>query len=325
MVKSIDKEQLQFELWSECNSNCTFCYLGKEKRHTPIELKVKNLDTTLQMISDESIYERYDTLAYLGGEFFQGQLNTPEIKEKFFKLMQKTEELYEKGLIKEIWLYATMTIGDQQDLFDTLEIFKSALDNGDFWVLTSYDTRGRFHSQKMHDTWDSTMLKLREIYPKIKLNVTSILSADLIRKYMNDEFSFQRMMDKYKCVFFLKQGYVANSEDYLSMDAKMAMQARVGDFFPKRKDFLHFLIKFKKQESSDMWNRLFNIKYRASTLYRNYNTEGRQFERNTRHKDSKVEEEGAALAKCGHVASYSCYIDSDRCCLCDKLAISDDG
>ena len=60
--------------------------------------------------------------------------------------MEKTAWLKDNGYVKNVWIYATMTIGDQKDLYDSLEKFK---DKKDFWILTSYDTMGRFHTQKM--------------------------------------------------------------------------------------------------------------------------------------------------------------------------------
>lgn len=117
------KKQLQFEIWEECNSKCKFCYLGKINLLTPNHVKLKSLQLILDKISDLSIYDEYDVISYLGGEFFQGQLNTPEIKELFFKLMEKTAWLLENKYIREVWIYATLTIGNQEDLYKSLEYF----------------------------------------------------------------------------------------------------------------------------------------------------------------------------------------------------------
>ena len=317
MTKSHNKGQLQFELWQECNNHCLFCYNSLRIDHTPEEVKLKSMEGALEKISDLSIYEKYDTLAYLGGEFFQGQLNSVSVREKFFELMQKTEELYENGYITEIWMYATMTIGDQKDLFNTLELFKKPIEDGNFWILTSYDTFGRFHTLKMEKTWCNTMQKLRENYKNLRLNVTSILSQDLIEKYLDGRFSFKAIMDKYDCVFFLKQ---PGNGDF----TKEEMEKRVGNFFLKRNDFLKFLRKFKNEESDDMWTKLFNIKYRADTLYRNYNDPARTMELTSRHKDIGQEEDGCALAPCGHLTNYQAYIDSDCCVICDRNMLDGD-
>ena len=167
-----------FNIQTECESYIANnmlvhnCYLGEGNRFTSNEIKLKSLQNTIDKISDLSIYKEYDTLSYLGGEFFQGQLRTPEIKEKFMELMEKTAWLKDNGYIKNVWIYATMTIGDQHDLYEALEKFK---DKNDFWILTSYDTMGRFHTPKMLETWDYNMRHIHELYPEIKFNITSII------------------------------------------------------------------------------------------------------------------------------------------------------
>ena len=43
-----------------------------------------------------------------------------------------------------------------------------------------------------------------------------------------------------------------------------------------------------------------------------------------RYKDDShetSETESSILSKCGHVYNYTCYVDSDKCCLCDKNMI----
>ena len=165
-------KQLQFELWQECNSKCTFCYLGRNNCGTPDGVKITNMNNAIKMLSNEKTFEEYDTIAFSGGEFFQGQLNTKEVKDKFMELMSLTANLLNKELIKHVWIYATLTIGDQKDLYETLDLFKDT--KGDFWVLTSYDTLGRFHSQKMEDNWSYHMKHIHELYPNFKFNITKL-------------------------------------------------------------------------------------------------------------------------------------------------------
>ena len=45
-------KQLQFELWKECNSKCTFCYLGNTNRFTSEETKLYNLEKALSTIKN---------------------------------------------------------------------------------------------------------------------------------------------------------------------------------------------------------------------------------------------------------------------------------
>ena len=143
-------KSLQFELWQECNSRCKFCYLGPENRKTEDSIKLKTLKKVYEKISDPKTFDEFDNLSYIGGEFFQGQLANPEVKELFMKIMSKTADYLREGTINSVWLCATLTLGDQKDLYEVLDLFKDIkreehASNG-LWIISSYDTIGRFHT-----------------------------------------------------------------------------------------------------------------------------------------------------------------------------------
>lgn len=319
----MQKKSMQFELWQECNSLCKFCYLGKENRCTPNRLKEKVLDATFEKISDLSNYEEYDTLSFIGGEFFQGQLADQTVREKFYKIMNKAHWLMKNGYINSIWMCATLTIGEQKDLYEFLDIFSDiqpTTPNGGVWICTSYDTIGRFHSEKMHDNWKYHMKNIHDKYPHVKFNTTMILTGDLVAKFLNDEFSFTEFSKQYNTNFFFKQpapGHFGYSGD---MESKQRMEEYLPNFFPKRSDFLQFLSKFS-QTNPEIFSHLFNIEFRADDLYRNFNDEERLMVWNHRFKDKKEETnvpDDMALNKCGHLLQYASYIDSDKCMICDR-------
>ena len=313
-------QSLQFELWQECNSLCKYCYLGTDNRNTPDDIKLNSLRNTIEKISDLSLYQGehpVEVLSYLGGEFFQGQLNTPEIRDEFFKLMEKTAELFNSQVIKQVWIYATMTIGDQKNLYDTLKLFD--MNKGDFWLLTSYDTVGRFHNQKMFDNWDYHMKNIHEKYPLIKFNTTTIITQDLINKYLSGIFSFKEFMNKYHTAMFFKQCGTGNM-------TKEFLQSRMDNlFFPKRNDMIRFLMKFHEEEGPELYDKLFNIYYRADDLYRNYNNISESMKLIHRDKTSKNEEQmvDGEISKlpCGHLINYMAYSDCNECVMCDKLKV----
>lgn len=317
-------KQLQFEIWEECGNNCAFCYLGDNNKFTPNEVKLNSLKNAYNVISDLSNYPEFDTISYLGGEFFQGQLNTPEIHDNFMRLMKQTAELLKQGYIKECWMYVTLTIGDQQDLYEMLEYFKPVEDK--LWILTSYDTMGRFHTPKMEENWKHHMKLIHKLYPKIRFNTTTILSADCIRKYLNGEISFQKMSEEFHTIFFFKQ--VGCDKEPPSEFNK----SHGFEFVPTRKLFLDFLRKFKVQEDELMWDKICNIQYRADVLFRNGNDLSQSMIKNIRHKDHRgaeieLEYESpleTAVAPCGHLYSYHAYSDCDGCVLCDKEAIANE-
>lgn len=311
---NMNSKQLQFELWQECNSQCKFCYLGKDNLYTPNEIKLNSLHNAYDMISKNDTFNNYDTLSYLGGEFFQGQLNTKEIKTAFYDLMKKSAELFNNGTIKNFWIYATLTVGDQTELYDIINMFDHTREG--FWILTSYDVYGRYHTQKMFNNWDYHMKNIHKLYPNIYFNTTSILSGQFIEEYLDNKINLNEFSEKYHTSFFFKQPGTGNM-------TKEDFNKKVPGFLPKRSQFLKFLAKFKNQEHEMLWDKLFNIQYRADMLYRNFNDSDRQMLPYKRLKKQKQEEIASAeqIGDCGHVISYRCYIDSDKCCLCDKHAI----
>ena len=310
--------QIQYELWRECNCNCTYCTLGFDNHKTENELKLQSMQTAIDELKNFEPNE-HQTVGFIGGEFFQGQLNTPEIKSKFMELMDKSRWLLDNDYIENVWINITLTIGNQNDLYDVLKRFEGH--KGNLWLLTSYDTLGRFHSQKMLDNWDYHMKNIHKLYPEIKFNITTILSEDCIDKYLNDNLSFKKMMEEYHCSFFFKQ---CGNGPY----SKEEMNTILPHFFPPRDKFIDFLQKFRNEENDEMWNKLFNIHYRADSLYRNFNDKNHQMELNVRHKDSLNEIENnnkdeMETNDCGHLKVYAAYIDCDDCVLCDKLMIEE--
>lgn len=307
---------LQFELWYECNSKCKYCYLEKDVLNTPDAIKLRNLQAVIDKISDLSIYKTYNKLSYLGGEFFQGQMKNPLVKEKFMELMDKTNWLLQNGYIKCVWLYATLTIGDQKDLYETLDRF--TFKKGQFWILTSYDTIGRFHSQKMEDNWKYHMKKIRELYPDILFNTTTIITGDFIEKYFNGEFSFKTFGEEFDTVFFIKYPWLPSN-----FKSKEEFNKYLPKFFPTRTQFLNFLKKYKSEESDEMWDKLFNFAYRASVCMKNSNDDSKFMVENIRDMETSTETEDGNMDinTCGHMNTCCCYVDCENCCACDKEMI----
>ena len=116
--------------------------------------------------------------------------------------MSIAADLYNRRVVRQVWISATLCIGKQEDLYEMLKLFN---DYEGVWITTSYDTIGRYHTQKMLDTWEYHMMKLHTEYPNIKINITTILTDDVITKYMDGELSFTAMMEKYGAYFFFKQ------------------------------------------------------------------------------------------------------------------------
>ena len=308
---------LQFELWQECNNKCKFCYLGKNILHTEDSQKIEALKRTIAMVKDSANYPRYQVLAFIGGEFFQGQLANSQVRELFFELMTEVASLLNRNIIREVWISVTLTIGKQEDLYKTLELFN---DKSKVWLLTSWDSKWRFHSEKMKLTWESHMKQIYKLYPDIKLNTTIILTGDFIDQYLLNKFNLDSFSEEFHTAFFFKQpasGQIITASN--NQEVKQKTNEIMPNFFPTKKQFLAFLLKFKQSEHAINWSKLFNIEYRADDVYRNYN-DGRVV-KSHRYKGTIEETIEEAHLPCGHSINYDCYVDQPGCVMCDKHKI----
>lgn len=317
-------KSLQFELWQECNNRCSFCYLGEGNKKTPDELKIKAMERVLHTIDDPSIYFEHNNLSYIGGEFFQGQLKNPAVKDLFMKIMHKTADLLKGGIIESTWLAATLIQQKQDDLWETLDIFKDIKPKGQhdgFWLTSSYDIFGRFHTPQAEQNWKDNMKKIHQLYPNVRFNVTMILTDKMVNAVNSGELNLKQFMEDYHTCLFFKQpspGYYGIGQ----RDGVELCEKAIPGFFPKRDAFIEFLAKIH-EDIPELYPKLFNIVYRADELYRNFNDENRQMLLDKRNKYSKQEVEGKTTLPCGHLVEYAAYADSEECMICDKKALDE--
>ena len=313
--------QIQYELWRECNCKCTYCTLGIDNCLTSNELKFQSMQTAIDEMKQFKSNE-HQTVGFIGGEFFQGQLNTPEIKSKFMELITEANNLLNNNIVKDLWLNASLLIGSQDDLYEAINLID---DKTKLWVLTSYDTIGRFHTSKMLDTWKYHMNKLHNDYPEVKLNTTSILTGDFIEKYLNDEFNIEDFKAKYHTNLFLK---TTVKPGHLSHLTKQEINDKIGNFFPKQEKFQEFLFTYYSREGEDEYHKLFSNDLRADEVRKNFNDENKRNIKFIRDKNTLEEtidciDEHIDNLPCGHSSIYQSYVDSDDCSICDKQQILD--
>ena len=312
---------MQFELWKQCNNCCEFCYLAGQNRYTPEEMKLENIEKVNILIDEyfNNNSEPIKAIGFLGGEFFQGQIDTQKVRKEFYDLCKKCFKLIEEDRIRDFWCYCTLTIGDQKDLYELVDLFDSMITNKEkhkFWIQVSYDTKGRFNPPSKFDNWSYHMLNLQK-YPFVEFNVTSIMTEAFLQEVLTNKLNLNEFQKKYKNHFFLKQ---ANSPH---LENKETALKRMPWFFPKRKTYLEFLTKLKK-ESPVLFKELLDITLRADYMYNSLeDVEKGIIDPQIRDKKTWHESHNEYIEKCGHVRNYQCYADSDACMLCDYFRVKD--
>lgn len=316
----------QYELWQTCNNNCLFCFnkAGRntyipEQQMAALNFIISDLDKVVTKTPDLSI-------ELIGGEFFQGQLANPAVYSLFFQLLHKIKYLGDTRKIKQVVIFATLTIGDQKDLYKALDILCGG--PMEVWVSTSYDTYGRFNTEEKAANWDKQMKKLASI-PDIYRNTTIIFTQDFCEKVLTGSLDLQKFRDLYKTTLFFKHPlpilvtnyYTNNMVDSKKFffEQKEKYQKENPWFFPKRKDAIKVLTILKNLSILD---RFMGLNYRADDLDSKF-TQEEGFLKTIRDKAHNIENASEDKSPCGHLLTYACYGDSEHCILCDKENIDD--
>lgn len=324
---TMTKKVFQYEVWKECHNHCKFCFLAEDILHTPDCVKLNGVKNTIKQIKEDVENKNLDGVGIIGGDFWQGEISTEEIREKFFEMLKLCFDYLKEGKISEVWLSATLTIGEQKDLYRAIDMYYETIpdeekENKRLWICTSYDTIGRFHSQKMLDNWEYHMKNIAQKYPKVLKNTSLIITKDLVNKTLADEFDFTKFEQEFDTNIYMKtpSHYFPDWEE----GKRRFNEEIVGDFFLERKPTIEFLQKIST-EVPDILNKIMNNDYRAELLVGHSNTD--EFydmirDQEDRHKNISCDTDGehaekAQMMACGHEKQYKCYIDSDRCFMCD--------
>ena len=312
---------MQFELWKQCNNFCDFCYLGDQNIFVSEETKLENLTKVNKVVDEyfDTHSEQIKAIGFLGGEFFQGQINTPAIREGFYGLCEKCFKLIDEDRIRDFWCYCTLTIGDQKDLYDLVDLFDKTIKDKEkhkFWIQVSYDSQGRFNKPGKFENWNKHMLNLQN-YPFVRFNVTSIMTESFLQEVLSGKLNLTEFKNKYKNHFFLKQANLIGNMTKPEILEKMPW------FFPKRKTYLDFLHKLKEENPFE-FGELLNISLRSDFMYNSLEDQAKDDVSPYIRNKETWEETGMFInPKCGHIDLYQCYSDSDACCLCDYFKVQD--
>lgn len=319
----MNKRIIQYEIWKECHNRCKFCFLAEDTIHTPDEVKLSGIYNAKVQIAEDIKNNRIDGVGIIGGDFWQGELTTPEIRKNFFDLVTECFTYLKNGNIMEVWLTATLTLGDQEDLYELIELYNTMIPDEEkeqkrLWICTSYDTIGRFHIPKMKETWEFHMKNISKKYPKVLKNTSFIITNDLVKKTLQNEFNFVEFEKEFGTEIYMKtpSHYFENWEE-----GKQKFKDIVGDFFLERALTMEFLQKLNS-ELPDALNKIMNNDLRAEILVGHPNDGGFDImvrDQEDRHKNicGDMDTEKSQILSCGHERQYQCYVDSDKCFMCD--------
>lgn len=247
---------VQFQLWRNCNVNCDFCYN-------------KGLGNTDKLWAVKAVYEkmlepvmtRFNEYGLIGGEIFGKELNDPEVRVGFYKIINLIIERIKLNIIDKVYITTSLIYKDRQSLVEFCEYLKYHDVESKFLICTSYDTIYRFKNENSEKLWSDNMDFLRKNYPKLPVHVESILTQDFIEKVLLNQFDIKAFEARYKTKLnFIEPQCNSNCLTKEEFDKQLPR------FLPKRNDFLKFLAKCTKDKSIDIFEFL-NEALHSDLLY----------------------------------------------------------
>lgn len=311
---------IQFELWQNCNNNCAFCYLNKGRVLISPDKMIQNIESAEKILNDKDRMKQYNCVGFIGGEFFQGQLSTKELKQSFIVLMQKLNQMLLNKEILEVWITASLMNDNLQDLFDSFDCFEFDKFDDDcrIFMCTSYDTKGRFKSVHQKEQWYKNLEEVKNRYPKLFLHTQIITTQSFLEEVESGEFSFARL-DKlsgadYKLPGSFRAYYtdeIKNEESYPNHLRSIKSEFPDKFFVEHRDDFIKFLRRLAEFYGIDKLLQFADNKARSMTLI--------SFSDEHTILDRWSEDNHNENAKCGHPYDSYAYLDSNKCARCDAL------
>lgn len=250
---------IQFELWKDCNNHCDFCF---NKKQNDIN-KLKSLILVKQkLLSDE--VDNFSEIGFIGGEFFDGQLSDPKVKEKFYDLIKIVADKAKEKKINKFY-FATSLIYEPEELKEFIEYIKKEELDRITLICTSFDVKYRFHTPKALDQWIQNAFLIHQ--ENLLLHTEIIVTGFFIDFVLSTNFDLNHFKELYHLsVDFLEPdiGFLYNSKEEMMKD--------IPDMFPTKKQFIDFLVYADKNHMID-FNTFLNTYLRSDMLYQFFDGE----------------------------------------------------
>lgn len=252
---------IQFELWKDCKNGCKFCF---NKGQQDVD-KLSSLQFVMNKLNSGEM-NNYNEVGFIGGEFFDNQLEQPMIKQTFYKMFDICIQKIHQGLIEKMYITTSLLYDMNVHLIPFLNYLRDNTVLENTLLCTSYDLKYRFHTEKRKKMWEDNMILLHNLYPTLKIHTEMIVSGFLIDAVLQDKFSIKDFCQTYNT----SVDYIEPCSGFYFFDKKECLKV-MPDFFPTKDKFIQFLYKtIIKNKEIDLMTFL-SPNLRSNTEYFNYN------------------------------------------------------
>lgn len=248
---------IQYELWKDCKNNCAFCF----NKNQPDLNKVASLLFVTQKMQEPEVDENNE-IGFIGGEFFDGQLCEPRVKQLFYNLFDICAEKVKANKINKIYITTSLLFDANIDLIPFLNYLQKIGILKYTLLCTSYDLKYRFHTKDRLKLWEANMILLNKIYPELKLHSEIILTKFFIDAVLKDEFNITDFSKKFNTSI----DYIEPASGFYYRD-KQDMQKHIPDFFPTKQEFIKFLKKTAIENKEIELYKFLSMEIRSNTVY----------------------------------------------------------
>ena len=254
---------IQYELWKDCKNGCKFCF----NRGQPQVNKIISLKNTLQRMDDPELKD-YNEIGFIGGEFFDDQLEDIEVKNLFYSLFAKCKTFIDDKKIEKIYFTTSLIFDMDKYLIPFLEYLNSLNLLSNCLLCTSYDLKYRFHTKEKEELWKSNMLKLHELFPNLKLHTEIIATGFFMQAVLDDTFNISEFCDKFHCGI----DYIEPGSGFYFHD-KEECAKEMPDFFPTKDQVIRFVKKTMIETKQINMDTFVSSQVRSDKVYIYYNGE----------------------------------------------------
>lgn len=290
-----ERRFIQYNMWKNCRNHCEFCF-NRGYKTSDTKDKIRILDFVNEKLVDTET-DAYNEIGFIGGEFFDNQLDDPTVKDKFYHMFETCADRIEKGQVDKVYVATSLIFDPHKHLLPFVEFIKKLGIENNTLFCTSYDVRYRFHTPEDLKIWEDNMKLLRSVLSK-PIHTEIIVTQAFLDAVNSGLFSIPDFVKKYDT-------YV----DYIEPTASEFYETRqefvdaLPDFFPRREDFIKFIQEYGIEKHQISVESFMSVKLRSDTSY--YDLNGRWIKM-----DNRWTTNVRRVDKNGNVKPVDSYVDS---------------
>lgn len=245
---------LQYEMWKDCCIGCKFCC----NKGQPDLDKAESLRFILDKLDDKEVYD-YNEIGFIGGEFFNREIEDEEVRNLFYKVFEKLSKLTH---VDRIYITTALIYDCNRYLLPFLDYLKALRILDKCLLCSSYDVAYRFYTEERRLLWESNVLMLHELYPELSIHTEIIVTQHFINAVLEDKFNITEFKNK----FNTHVDYIEPASG-LYYNNKQDCEKDIPGFFPTKESFIKFLVKTIVENKEIDPYTFCSMELRSSKLY----------------------------------------------------------